>query len=81
MSRYQRHNPDEPVRHDWTPPGTPAPQPWRDFGCANGWIQNPPAYDECMAAKHVVRGKTVGRCLTRYSCDICRISFEFDSSD
>lgn len=81
MSRYQRHNPDEPVRHDWTPPGTPSPQPWRDLGDLNSLRSTPKVLDDCREAKHVLSNRNLGRCYDEYSCAICRITFNIDSSD
>jgi hypothetical protein len=51
---------------------------YRDCGTANGWKEKPSIVEKC---NHPKREKTIGRCLTEYTCDICKIRYEVDSSD
>jgi hypothetical protein len=56
--------------------------PWVDLGYMNGWYHsNPKEYDQCRAAKHPLRGATIGRCVNQTWCDTCRITWKVDSSD
>lgn len=41
----------------------------------------PPEYTACVAAGHPHRETRLGRCWNRYTCDICQITWDVDSSD
>lgn len=47
MSRYSRHNPDEPVSHDWYAGATPPPKTMTD---------PTPATTCCAAPDHIEHG-------------------------
>ena len=51
------------------------------YGYANGWSVTPAPVQKCRDLHHVEEVKTVGRCVTEYSCPICGISYMIDSSD
>lgn len=55
----------------------------RDLGTMNDWPQNkyPREYWHCVGEKHQRDSRTTGRCLTQYSCKICKITYAVDSSD
>lgn len=55
----------------------------KNLGLMNGWKENPVELTECRAKGHmpeVVRSAT-WRCYSYYSCPICKIQYEVDSSD
>ncbi len=56
---------------------------WKDLGYANSWPgYNPPALvNACRDAKHYTEMKDEGHCVIRYSCPICRYTYQVDSSD
>ena len=57
-------------------------KPWVDLGYMNGWSEPyPTEYTACRAAKHQLRGATIGRCCSQTWCDTCRITWKCDSSD
>ncbi len=51
------------------------PPPYTDFGLANLWEKDPPL------CRHGKRRVVERRCLNRYYCDICRVTYLVDSSD
>lgn len=69
-----------PPNENWKDHPEPE-KPWVDLGYANGWQTDPEIYKQCRAAKHKVRGATIGRCLTQTWCDTCRYTYKVDSSD
>lgn len=55
---------------------------YKDFGYANGWWDGTPdEVQKCRDEGHQKESKTVGRCVTEYTCDICKIKYMVDSSD
>ena len=61
-------------------------------GCTNypnGWDQPgvkeadniPPEYEACVAQGHALITGNKGRCWTQYTCPICEITWDVDSSD
>lgn len=57
------------------------PKRFYDFGWANGWAENPKLVQKCRRAHHLGKDERVGRCSTRYTCDICGYTYRVDSSD
>jgi len=56
----------------------------KDLGCQNGWIgEYPPEWVKCCEEKHykyIVVAKK-GNCWHQYTCPICEITWDVDSSD
>lgn len=55
----------------------------KDLGWANGWGEDPAEYakHKTEGAKHPVKTSTEGSCVTRYTCEVCGITWRVDSSD
>jgi len=53
----------------------------KDYGYANGWKETPVEVRACKTIGHEKIIKTVGRCLTEYSCPVCGYVYKVDSSD
>jgi hypothetical protein len=53
----------------------------KDLGCMNGWPVDPLEYVHCCNHKHVLTTVKLGNCWTEYSCEICKIKYNVDSSD
>jgi len=51
------------------------------LGYANGWARIPEVVIKCGELGHSRKQETIGRCLTRYSCDECGYEYKVDSSD
>lgn len=49
-----------------------------NYGYANAWDEIPDRVKNC---EHTRKSKEVGRCLTLYSCEICKYEYLVDSSD
>lgn len=54
---------------------------FKDLGFANGWRQVPKEVLQCRIEKHSLKFESVGRCLTKYTCEICGYTYKVDSSD
>ena len=70
---------------------------YKDCGCANRWYSPnilvngkwvkehpdriPAEVVACREAGHQKRGVSLGRCWTQVYCDICKITYDVDSSD
>ena len=58
---------------------------FKHLGWANVWDYlkkpEPEEFKNCNAANHRLERYELGRCLMRYKCPICRISYDVDSSD
>lgn len=54
-----------------------------DLGYMNGWDQKnyPVEYLKCWVEKHELTYRQVGRCDMEYTCPICGIKWNIDSSD
>ena len=53
----------------------------KSVGTANGWSETPEVVVKCRELGHSTVGKTVGRCLTRYTCHKCGYTYKVDSGD
>jgi len=54
----------------------------QDLGYANGWTKKvPDVVQACKKKLHQVEQKTVGRCLTKYTCEKCNYTYMIDSGD
>lgn len=61
----------------------------KDMGTANAWDRGTPVPVEMLAHEqaikagehHVMKSRTVGRCLTETTCETCGIKWTTDSSD
>ena len=55
----------------------------KDLGWENNWKENPSVVSKCFKAMHNPERKTVGRCLTRTTCNRegCHYTYTTDSSD
>lgn len=55
----------------------------KDLGCMNGWHGAPPEYTKCVASSHFVHRtkKRLGNCWYEFTCPICKIKWDVDSSD
>lgn len=70
---------------------------YKDCGCANGWYSPsilvngkwvkehpdrvPAEVVACREAGHGLSSKKLGNCYYEYSCAICKIKYDVDSSD
>lgn len=51
-------------------------------GYVNGWgDKRPEIVEKCFKQNHKLEQKTVGRCVTEVSCEICKYYFLIDSTD
>lgn len=56
----------------------------KDLGCMNGWGDNvPEEYRLCCRGNHYkhVEVVSLGRCWSQYTCKVCGIRYNIDSSD
>ena len=59
----------------------------KDLGCRNGWKEEPGEYQEHEQRRmhgigeHHENPQKVRRCLTRYTCNECGITWTVDSGD
>ena len=55
---------------------------YKNLGIMNGWKEQPKEYKECCEKKHthIRQGSSVWSCYNYYSCPICKIRYEVDSS-
>jgi hypothetical protein len=53
-----------------------------DLGFVNSWNgEEPEEFTKCKNLNHDLKIENIGRCQTKKTCDICRISYKVDSSD
>ncbi len=58
--------------------------PFKDLGCMNGWGKDTPEeYKVCCRGNHFkyMEVTKLGNCWTQYTCPICKIVYNVDSSD
>jgi hypothetical protein len=53
----------------------------KDLGYANEWHITPDEVKKCMCYGHELSTETIGKCLTCYTCVICKYRYVVDSSD
>lgn len=53
---------------------------YKNLGCLNNWVEEPAEYLACCQAGHSWRETNLGNCWNKYTCDICKICFDIDSS-
>ena len=53
----------------------------KDLGCMNGWKIPPDEYKDCVDSNHDVSTKKLGNCWYEYTCKVCGIRYNIDSSD
>jgi hypothetical protein len=57
----------------------------KNLGCANGWTDEslPIEYEQHVNARHfeLATVKKLGNCWYEYTCPICKIRYNVDSSD
>jgi hypothetical protein len=55
----------------------------KNLGCMNGWKSEPVEYTKCKSGCHheFVSTRKLGNCWYEYSCEICKIKYNVDSSD
>jgi hypothetical protein len=54
---------------------------YRNLGYSNEWKETPDIVKKCREKDHDLSGQTVGKSLHKYSCPICKYSYQVDSSD
>jgi hypothetical protein len=57
------------------------PDPPNNLGYANCWEKTPEVVINCIESKHAREVKTVGPCVTKYICRLCRYVYCIDSGD
>ena len=53
----------------------------KDLGCMNGWREYPKEYTSCCETEHQLVVVKKGNCWYQYTCPICQITWDVDSSD
>jgi hypothetical protein len=51
------------------------------IGVSNAWTNIPIELKECKEHNHVLTIQTISNCYKSFTCPICKIIFETDSSD
>lgn len=64
---------------------------YKNLGYANSWKEysdielifrtSPVEYLKCINAGHELRKENIGKCQTQVFCDICKITWKYDSGD
>ena len=52
-----------------------------DYGYLNGWNNTPEQVKKCREEQHPLKVENIGRCLNKYTCNICGYTYKIDSSD
>ena len=53
----------------------------KSLGFANSWDKLPEELEKCIEKKHFILIEKIGKCLTRYTCKECQISYVIDSGE
>ena len=53
----------------------------KSLGFANSWNKPPEELKKCIEEKHLTLIEKVGKCLIRYTCKECQITYVIDSGE
>ena len=53
---------------------------YKSFGAMNGWSKTPIEVHKCWDLEHDLDRVEIRRCVTEYTCPICKIKYKIDTA-